>query len=212
MSPTGGGVYTHRRSKKGANQGNWTTMADGAVRMRRVAFPHGRVPVFPHAPRAFHTAEAGFDACLGGRSARLGRGQGDGVVEATLDQSLASLIAAARNEVGLNVLLLFSRDPTTFDTAQGFSMRLQYPVEEVRAALAGLTMGGVLQRSRQADAGGLTYYWLTDDPTVLSALSRLIETYRAGPAERRTLFRALFSRPGLRPGDRVAVDAEPSLA
>ena len=137
-------------------------------------------------------------------------------MEVVLDPPLAGLVVAAKNEVGLNVLLLFSRDPTTFDTAKGFAMRLQYPIEEVRAALASLTMRGVLQRSRQANASGLTYYWLTDEASVLAALSRLIETYRAGPAERRSLFRALFARGETLPMERCTANAvaekEPSMA
>lgn len=111
-----------------------------------------------------------------------------------LDPGIDRLILAARSEAGLNVLLLFGRDPLTCDTAQGIAMRLQYPLADVSRALVSLSECGVLRSSTGPADAGHTSYWLVDDPDVFVKLRGLIETYMAGPAERRDLFRALASR------------------
>ncbi len=118
-----------------------------------------------------------------------------GTVSATvgLDPCLGRLIFAARGETGLNVLLLFGRDPLTCDTAQGIAMRLQYPLAEVSQALGSLSECGVLHSSTGPADAAKTSYWLADDAELFSRLRCLVETYMAGPAERRGLFRALSS-------------------
>lgn len=104
---------------------------------------------------------------------------------------LAHLLTAARNRVGLHMLLLFGHDPTACDTASGFALRLHCPVAEVDDALRALRERGILGASRCPGADAPTAYWLSEDAGLFRSLGDLVKTYSSDPDGRRHLFRAL---------------------
>lgn len=99
----------------------------------------------------------------------------------------ASLAAAAGGQAGLEVLLLFGREPMTCDTAEGFAMRVHRPVAEVGEALGLLKERGVLCASRPRGDRDPVSYWMPADTMLFSALNRLASAYLAGPTGRRLL-------------------------
>lgn len=102
-----------------------------------------------------------------------------------LDPALSRLLAAAAGPVGLALLLLFGRDPRTFDTAAGFAARLQYPTTDVQAALVSLREGGIVRACiHPGEARERVTYWLPEDATLQATLGRLDRLYRSGAAER----------------------------
>ena len=108
-----------------------------------------------------------------------------------LNLHLLQLCEAARNLTGLNILLLFGQEPMTCDTAHGFARQLQKPVDEVRDALNSLTASGVLKQSSRLDDPYHISYWLSEDGTMFSTLSDLLNLWGEGPEPRRWLYRAI---------------------
>lgn len=111
-----------------------------------------------------------------------------------LDPRVSELVSAASGEVGLDLLLLFGRDPMTCDTADGFAMRLHQPVDEVRDALSCLSNHGLVRISEGPSNTSQVSYWLREESSLFSSLSHLVEFYLAGPLERRRLLRSISGR------------------
>lgn len=106
-----------------------------------------------------------------------------------LDPRLSELMSAAGGMAGLNLLLLFGRDPTACDTAAGFALRLQRPVSEVNQALLRLSQIGILCASPGPGRSGHPSYWLSTEAPLATSLRRLVQAYTSSPAERRALLR-----------------------
>jgi hypothetical protein len=115
-----------------------------------------------------------------------------------LEPGLRRLCAAARNLAGLNVLLVFGRDPMACDTASGFALRLQRPEAEMREALGSLAEHGVLAQSRRTDDPATVSYWLAEG-SVFPTLRALLAMWTADPGTRCDLFRAVAEPCDLQP-------------
>lgn len=109
-----------------------------------------------------------------------------------LDGALRRLLVAAQGPAGLSVLLLMGRDPQTFDTAEGFAARLQYPLADMRRALASLCEHGILRMyAHPGQAPAPVSYWLPEDAPTQDALRRLCKLHNSGPAARYGILLAL---------------------
>ena len=76
------------------------------------------------------------------------------------------------------------------ETADGYAMRLQRPVAEVRHAVASLAERGLLCTSRRKVVSAAPCYWLPAEVALVRALQRLALAYHTDPSTRRTLRQA----------------------
>lgn len=84
--------------------------------------------------------------------------------------------------------MLLKRDPTACETAEGFHLRLRYPLGELSQGLESLVAGGVLEVSR---GNGEPTFWLPADSPYLAALHQLATVYHSGASGRNCLVAGL---------------------
>ena len=111
-----------------------------------------------------------------------------------MDDRVRDLIEnGAQTIVGLDVILFYQANPSTFDTPLGIALRTHRSLNEVEPALERLAEGGILERHTRGD-GKYTCYALSKDLTVWNLLCLVSEAYIDNPEQRKEIVRMLIRR------------------
>lgn len=102
------------------------------------------------------------------------------------------LKTAADTLLKLEVLLFYTRNPSTVDTVQGLAGRLYRDADQIETAVRSLAENKILQRYELGD-GSYRLYTLTEDSACRELSRRLYDMYHDDPSARIEIIRRIMT-------------------